>query len=124
MNLNEFAAWLGSTLTVTNFDGRPDAADGNYAYWQIADPLSSRTDLAAARRDLLTAHIVCVGVDPTGSRWIADRVRGVLVGARPDQRHMLVEQPAGPQLTEGTPTSGGERYSITLTFQLITRRTP
>lgn len=122
MTLQDFAAWLLGTVPADMYDGRPQATPaGNYAYLSFDGGFTSRTNIGRTGRLTHTVQIVCVGIDPTGARWVAGTVRMALLDARPDQNHILTELPAGPMLIDGTPTAGGERTSITLTYQLITR---
>lgn len=123
MTLTELAQWLMNTITIDLYDGRPDDTPaGNYAYLAVEGGLTSRTQLARTNRDTHTIQIVCVGFDPTGARWVRDQIVTQLTDQRPDNNHPLVQLPAGPELTDGTPTQGGQRTSITLTYQLPTRR--
>lgn len=119
MTLQDIAAWLLDTIPVDVYDGRPQVTPpGNYAYLTMEGGVTSRTNIGRTDRLTHTAHIVCVGVDPTGARIVAGKVRMALLDARPDRNHILTELPAGPMLIDGTPTTGGERTSITLTYQL------
>lgn len=123
MTLNELAAWLmfnvGSKIDL--YDGRPQATPaGNYAYLHVNAGVTLRDNVAVTDRAVHDFMIVCVGYDTTGARWAAQTVRDVLTNARPAGNHTLTEIPAGPMLTDGTPTTGGERVSITLSYQLHT----
>jgi len=121
VTLQQFAAWLIAQTGA--IDGRPQTTPpGNYTYLTLDGGWATRTNLARPDRDILTASPVCVGIDPAGARRQVQKDRDALVNARPDANHPLVELPSGPQLVDGTPTTGGERTSITLTYQLTTRR--
>lgn len=115
---------LAATLppTVQAHDGLPEVPAGSYCYVTFDGGTGARRDVARTSQTNHLAHIVCVGIDPTGARFVADRVRNALLDHRLDGNHPLREEPAGPPLTDGV--EGDRRTSITLTYALPTRRNP
>lgn len=122
MTPQQLLDWARAVIPLETYDGRPQVTpDGPYAYLATDGGVTARSDLTRAASDTITLYVVCVNTVPAGARWAAQQVRAALNNQKPDGNHPLAAQPAGPELTDGTPTTGGERTSITLTYQLITR---
>lgn len=125
MNAVTFAAAvlarLQDQLTVPVIDGEPIATPaGNYCHASFDGGLGSRENLAYTDRRDFQVWIVCVGLDHTGARWVADKVTDALTDHSPDGNHPLVPVVTGPALTDGP--AGDRRTSITVAFALPTWR--